>query len=183
MSNLIGLYPMADGTLDGAPQTFTSNTNDLQATVVATGYFSDKSQVMKGRDYINIIVDEDGTPALVRGVIVDTGTVEVPILTLDIAADIENGTITEAKLDNTSIKSFAVSDQLLTTAGGAATENVVIAGVLATDRVYAIISKVGSTPVTLTRAEAKAGSVDLVFSADPAADHIINLMVTRTPSN
>ncbi len=85
MSNLITLSPSAGGTLDGAPQTWVANTNDLTTAVTATGYFSDKSDVMKGDDFVNIITDEDGTAALIRGKIVDTGTVAVPILTLDIS--------------------------------------------------------------------------------------------------
>ncbi len=76
---------MASGTLDGSPQTWTSSTNDLTTAVKVTGYFSDKSDFMKGDDFVNIITDEDGVPELVRGKLVDTGTVEVPILTLNVA--------------------------------------------------------------------------------------------------
>ena len=84
MSDLLGgLYPMASGTIFSAPQTWTTSTNDLTTAVEATGYFSDKSEVMKANDFVNITTGVAGVPELVRGKIVDTGTAEVPILTLD----------------------------------------------------------------------------------------------------
>ena len=75
MSNLIGLYPNSSGTLDGAPQLWSANTNDNNAAVIAAGYFTDKKEVMKGNDVVHIIHDAATTPALARGKITDTAGV------------------------------------------------------------------------------------------------------------
>ena len=81
MSNLIGLYPALSGTLDGAPNIFSANTVDTKATVEATGYFTDKVDVMNDNDILNIITDTTTTPDLLSGSIVETGTAEAPVLT------------------------------------------------------------------------------------------------------
>lgn len=68
---------------------------------------------------------------------------------------------------------------LHTTVGGAAAEDVAIVGVLPTDVVVVTLHTAGSTPRTISKAEAGTDEVTITFSGDPAADHIVNIFVTR----
>lgn len=67
----------------------------------------------------------------------------------------------------------------VTTVGGAASESFTYKDVKATDVVFAVLHTKGSTPVTIVRAAAAAGSVTVEFSADPSSDHVFNLLVMR----
>lgn len=69
-----------------------------------------------------------------------------------------------------------------TTAGGDANETITIAGLLATDIVNVTVNDRGSTPVTIAEAQAAAGQIDVVMSADPSTDHILDYMVVRAVS-
>jgi hypothetical protein len=66
-----------------------------------------------------------------------------------------------------------------TTVGGAAAEDITIAGVLATDVVSVVLHTVGSTPRTVSKAVAASGKVTVTFSDDPADDHVVNVIVVR----
>jgi|3_EtaG_2_1085321.scaffolds.fasta_scaffold08424_3 hypothetical protein len=153
MSNLIGLYPMANGTLDGAPQTWVANTNDLLSAVVVTGYFTDKSDFINGNDFVNIIVDEDGTPALARGKIVDTGTASAPILTLDTSEnspsdlDLTEGNIIVGNASNVGTALDASTDNAFIIGNGTTVTSVALTGdVKATN---AGVTAIGSAKVLL----------------------------------
>lgn len=66
-----------------------------------------------------------------------------------------------------------------TTVGGAATEDITIAGVLATDQVLATMRVRGAAPVTILAAVTAADKITLTFSANPAADHSISYLILR----
>jgi predicted RecA/RadA family phage recombinase len=68
------------------------------------------------------------------------------------------------------------------TAGGAASEDIAVAGMLETDIPVACLKDQGTNAVTLLQTAAKAGggAVTCEFSADPGNDAIINLLVFRT---
>lgn len=76
--------------------------------------------------------------------------------------------------------SRALYDQLYTTVGGAATEVITLAGVVATDRVQVTLANDGTNNVSVLSAFTGVGNVSVVFSADPGNDAIINLLVTKT---
>lgn len=85
------------------------------------------------------------------------------------------------KFDGTS-KRYVPSLQravLHTTVGGAAAEDVAISGVLPTDVVVVTLHTAGSTPRTISKAVAGTDEVTITFSGDPAADHIVNILVSR----
>lgn len=85
------------------------------------------------------------------------------------------------KYDSTA-KSYVNSLQravLHTTVGGAASEDVAISGVLPTDVVVVTLHTAGSTPRTISKAVAGTDEVTITFSGDPAADHIVNILVSR----
>lgn len=167
MSNLYGLSQFTDGTLKTMPNYFSASTNDTEATVTATGYFTDRSDVLKANDSIVITTDVAGTPKLVRGFIVDSGTPTAPILTLDLF-----------KVDQS--VSYAVYDALYLTQGGSTTETFMVDGLQTTDRVYATMHEVGASPAVLITARVSAtNTVELVFNVDPTADHQLSIMITR----
>lgn len=72
-----------------------------------------------------------------------------------------------------------VSAQLFTTVGGAAAEAITVTGAVATDVVIATINTVGAVPRTIASAVAGANTVTITFDGDPAADHVVNLLVVR----
>lgn len=69
-----------------------------------------------------------------------------------------------------------------TTAGGDADETITIAGLLATDIVHVTLNDRGSTPVTILDAQAASGQIDIVMSADPSTDHILDYTAVRAVS-
>ncbi len=71
---------------------------------------------------------------------------------------------------------------IVTTAGGAASEDFSIEGIEAGDVAIAILHTQGAAPVTILRAECKAGKVTVEFSADPSNDHKVNLLVFKALS-
>lgn len=67
-----------------------------------------------------------------------------------------------------------------TTAGGAAAEDFTVAGVAATDAIFAMLNVEGSSPVSIVKAEYQAAdTVRVTFSADPSTDHEISIQVIR----
>jgi len=90
MSDLIGLYPRASGTVDGAPQAWVANTNDSEVTVITPGYFDDKAGIVRINDTINITTSESTTPLLLIGRIFNSGTPQEPELTFGAPPDNTN---------------------------------------------------------------------------------------------
>jgi hypothetical protein len=68
-----------------------------------------------------------------------------------------------------------------TTTGGAATEDIEVTGMLATDVPIVTIQSNGTNNVTLLESKAKAGggNITCTFSGDPGADCIVNYIVLR----
>jgi predicted RecA/RadA family phage recombinase len=66
-----------------------------------------------------------------------------------------------------------------TTAGGDANETITIAGALATDVCHVTLNDRGATPVTILDAQAASGQIDVVMSADPSTDHILDYTLVR----
>jgi len=65
------------------------------------------------------------------------------------------------------------------TVGGAATESITLAGVVATDVAVVTLHTAGAAAKTIASVKAGAGKIDVVFSGDPAADHVLNYCVIR----
>lgn len=90
------------------------------------------------------------------------------------------GKVTKAMLAaGVSAPLMVVAAGEFTTAGGDANEQIAAAGVLGTDTVVAHIRKPGAVAVTLDTITPGADVIDLVFSGDPAADHIVGYIVLR----
>ena len=69
---------------------------------------------------------------------------------------------------------------LHTTAGGSSTEVVTVAGAAVGDVVVATVNTNGGTPRTIVTAKVTDDDeVTIVFSGDPAADHVVNILVSR----
>jgi len=66
-----------------------------------------------------------------------------------------------------------------TTGGGAAAEDITIAGVVATDLVLTTLHTAGTGSRTISKAEAAGGKITVTFSADPVANHVVNYVVLR----
>lgn len=81
----------------------------------------------------------------------------------------------EASLNSKSI----IHSSIVTTAGGAAAEDVAIVGVLATDQCLVTLSDNGTNSVTIVTAVCAEDKVTITFSGDPAADSIVNVLVIR----
>lgn len=67
-----------------------------------------------------------------------------------------------------------------TTVGGSATEAVTVTGVASTDVVVATLKTKGASPVTIVTSAPTTDTLTFVFSADPAADHVVSYVVYRT---
>lgn len=66
-----------------------------------------------------------------------------------------------------------------TTVGGDAAESIAVSGAAATDIAIVVLHTKGASPVTLLTAQAATDAINLEFSADPAADHVVRYMVLR----
>lgn len=72
-----------------------------------------------------------------------------------------------------------IAADLFTTAGGDVNESITATGAVATDVAIVTINTVGATPVTVTSAICAADAINVVMSADPSTDHVLNYMVIR----
>jgi len=96
------------------------------------------------------------------------------------AAKAETGTEAEVKLGGPMLGAgLIVAAGLHETVGGAATESITLAGVVATDVAVVTLHTAGAAAKTIASAKAGAGKIDVVFSGDPAADHVLNFIVIR----
>lgn len=68
---------------------------------------------------------------------------------------------------------------LYTTVGGSATEAITITGLAVGDIPNVTVNTNGATPRTITTAKVTSNTLTVVFSGDPAADHVINIVVHR----
>lgn len=66
-----------------------------------------------------------------------------------------------------------------TTVGGDANEAITVSGALATDIAIVTLKTAGSTPRTILTAAAATNAINLVFSGDPAADHVVSYLLVR----
>lgn len=66
-----------------------------------------------------------------------------------------------------------------TTAGGDATERIVVPGALAADRCLVTITNSGTNDVTIAAAACGAGDIDVTLSADPSTDCTMDYVVFR----
>jgi hypothetical protein len=69
--------------------------------------------------------------------------------------------------------------KLHTTVGGAAAEDVTLAGVVATDVVLVTMHTIGTGTRTISKAVTATGKVTITFSGDPSTDHKVNILVVR----
>lgn len=95
----------------------------------------------------------------------------------DSATAVPSQQSTKAYVDNSI--GAKVKAVLHTTLGGAADEDVTIAGVAATDVVSAVIHTAGGTPRTISKVVAGTGKVTITFSGDPSTTHVVNVIVVK----
>jgi hypothetical protein len=75
-----------------------------------------------------------------------------------------------------------IVDAIVTTVGGSSVENFAagnFANVLGTDRIHVQLMNNGTNNVSVLSAVTNAGSADITFSADPANDTVISVLVIR----
>ncbi|WP_051183019.1 DUF2190 family protein [Desulfocurvibacter africanus] len=95
-------------------------------------------------------------------------------------AKAETGTEAEVKLAGPMLGAgLIIAAGLHTTAGGAATESITLAGVVATDVAVVQLHTAGAVARTVSSVNSGAGKIDVIFSGDPAADHKVNYIVIR----
>jgi len=133
------------------------STADTVATIIASAYFDDLTDSVVAGDVIYIKGSDTAEYVEVTS---DTGVTPVTVESITGSAGDAVTYVAQA-----------------TSVGGAATEVFTAAGVVATDVVSAVLHTVGAAPVTITSAAAGAGNISVVFSADPAADHVVNFIV------
>lgn len=96
------------------------------------------------------------------------------------AAGLASGAVTLAKLDAGVVYSHRVfAAGTFTTVGGDANESITATGALATDLAFVEIRTVGGTPRTIVSAIAATNAINVVFSGDPAADHVVCWQLLR----
>lgn len=66
-----------------------------------------------------------------------------------------------------------------TTVGGDANETITVPGAAATDVVSITLKTAGVSPVTVLRAAAATDAINVVLSADPDNDHVLQYVVIR----
>lgn len=66
-----------------------------------------------------------------------------------------------------------------TTVGGAAAEDVTIAGVVATDVVLVSLKDDGTNNVSISSVATATGKITITFSGNPGNDAIVNILVVR----
>jgi hypothetical protein len=93
---------------------------------------------------------------------------------------VADGAVTLAKLDSGIAPShIVVAAGKYTTAGGAASEDQTLAGVLATDIVIYSLQDKGATPRTILTGKPDTDKITWTFSGDPSTDHIVSYQVLR----
>ena len=95
------------------------------------------------------------------------------------SSKIVNGSLQLVDMSTEVIDSLPLHAVLHTTAGGAATEAITLAGVTATDVCSVTLHTAGATPVTVNSAASESGAVSVVFSADPSTDTLVNVVVYK----
>lgn len=68
---------------------------------------------------------------------------------------------------------------LFTSAGGDAAETIPVVGLEVGDVVIVTVNVEGAGPQTILSAIAAAGQIDVVMSADPSTDHVLNYIVFK----
>lgn len=97
-----------------------------------------------------------------------------------VTADLADGAVTVSKLASALQPSHVVKFAgTFTTVGGDADETITVTGALATDLVICQVVDGGTNSVTLLEATAAEDAVNLVLSADPSNDAIVNYIVLR----
>jgi hypothetical protein len=98
-------------------------------------------------------------------------------------AKILNANVTLAKLAAGVAPSHVVKFAgKFTTVGGDANESIAAAGVVAGDIALVSLQTAGAVARTILSAIPATDAINLVFSGDPAADHIVSYMVLRAAS-
>lgn len=78
------------------------------------------------------------------------------------------------------IGEFGVGAEKATTVGGSAVETFAFEACKLGDVAVALIETQGALPVTVEAARVSAdGQVEVTFSGDPAADHVVSLLVFK----
>lgn len=133
----------------------------------------------------DVTITNAGVTAIGAGKVLTAMLADNAVTTAKITdANVTNGklaadAVTLNKLDATTIPGYIVYQAIHTTVGGAATEVITAAGVLATDAVNVTLHTAGAVPRTVTSAATGGGNISVVFSGDPAADHKVNITVVR----
>ena len=127
---------------------------------------------------MSVTKGRDTTRTSFTDTISEGGSVQGILQKQDAMIDVINAAV------NAGANDIIVIDSAATT-GGAATENdLTFTGLLATDTVIALSGKTiaGNSVAPIGFADQKAGSLDIVFTADPGAGNVVTIIVLRARS-
>lgn len=159
-----------------APQNFTYNNSGVDdlATIKASGYFNNYAFALSLDDTI-YVVGSDGADWVKVTAVTPNVTVTSILATLP-AASVTLNELSLGIRPTHVVKSAGKH----TTVGGSASEAISIVGSLTSDIAFVNMDTQGGAPVTILSAKVTApGTLTVVFSADPAADHTVAYQLLR----
>lgn len=169
---------------EGGPAMFTfQSSTDNVATISAAGYFIPAQFELSVGDLIFVNASDSFTSLRVATNDRTAGTITTESVSVTDpvgTANIEDEAVTLDKLaeivEPSHIVKFAGS---ATTAGGAAAEDIAVAGALVTDLAFVQVSDDGTNNVTVLSAIAAADKITVTYSGNPGADLDISYQLLR----
>jgi hypothetical protein len=164
----------------------TSLSNEQPLSVLSTGFV----KVATATGQLSSTGNSTIRTADIEDLNITTGKInDLAVTTGKIAGDaITNAKIADAQVSLEHLDSgiapshFVAYAGTFTTVGGDSSETITVTGCTASDLAFVMMKTRGATPTTITRAEAKSNSIDVIFAADPSNDHVIVYQVLRTAS-
>lgn len=170
-----GFSRISSGVNDSNVVMYAYDTDDAIATVTASGYFNDATEI-GGSDVI-LVTASDAARFLLTTVSGSTVTTTVMdgVTAGSITTDeLATAAVTPAKATLGAMSSFTA---VHTTTGGSSTETVTAAGVTVGAAVFAFMNTQGATPITILQASCTtAGQITVACSGDPSTDHKFNII-------
>ena len=177
----------------GLPQWWGYFTTDNIATVEAADYFNLHSGMVIGRNTTWYIGDQLYCVCSDGVVILQIAAITPNVTTTAGNANIPAGSITHAMLganivDLNNLATGITPSRIVqfsgqyTTAGGAAAEEIAVAGALNTDLAFVQLVNHGPNTVSVAFAVMTANTLTVTYSADPGAGTIVNWQILRVPT-
>lgn len=158
MSSFETFASVTQGLTGTAPKTYTASTTDTLATVVTSGYLTDQAAILNVGDILTITHDDGaGGQAVVTGY-VTSPSAGVLSFTPGVQGVVNNPLGVAKRVVN----NYAL-------AGGAATQTITDASILATDIVLVMVQSTTTAGAYKIHTVPAAGTAAVTFNADPGA--------------